>query len=102
MQRIVVHFLAGENIFLSSESIQASSGSAQPCIQWEPWAVSPEIIVHGHEFNPSPPLLVWLRIGGALLHSLVCLNGMHKDNFTFSFLLLLLNIDVLQCVRTLI
>ena len=77
-------------------------GSAQPCIQQEPRAVSPEIIVYGHEVDLSPPLLVWLKMGGALLHSLVCLNGMHRDNFTFSFLLLLLNVDVLHCVWTLI
>jgi len=77
-------------------------GSTEPCFQWEPRALSPEVIVHGHEVDPSPPLLVWLRMGGALLLSLVCLNGMYRDNFTLSFLLLLLNVDVLQCVRTLI
>jgi len=77
-------------------------GSTEPCIQWKPQALSPEVIMRGHEVDPSPPLLIWLRMCGTLLHFLIYLNGMHIDNFTFRFLLLLFNVDVLQCVWTVI
>jgi hypothetical protein len=99
----MLHFMAGTRDFSFLEKHPGQLwGSTQPSIQWVPWALSPEVIVHGHEVDHSLPLLVWLRISGALLQSLICLNGMRRGNFTFHFLLLLLNVDILKYVWILI
>jgi hypothetical protein len=81
-QAITVQFLAGARDLSLLESIQVAPKSTQPPIQWVAGTLSPRA-----KWLNSPHLHRALTLKMELyLHSPTCLHGVHKDNFTFTYL----------------